>query len=189
MAPHGYEKFSAHAVDLSNKQVYLAQVPADFDPRKAEFKSETEISCQGTTYFVSASASIAECGILSQSNKGILSPSSTKLAGLLALTKKVSLPKVDYEEVIQEKPLISPVEGLRMRNFPSGYGPKSFGVEEQESKAKVLPAPTSSSTSGTRRKHSDKSGDGETPRKKHKKDKHGNKEERKKKKSHKEETA
>lgn len=184
MPPHGYESYSANSVNLDNKQVYLAQVPADFDPRQAEFKSETEICCQGSTYFVSTSASIAGCDILSQSKNGILSPSSTKLAGLLALTKKVSLPKVDYEEAIKEKPLVSSVHGLRMRNFPTGYGPKSYGIV-QEPKIKVTPTLT---TKGTRRKHPDKSAECGTPRKKHKKDKHGNKEEKKKKKSHKEET-
>lgn len=135
MAPKGYEKTKiSSAKGLGDKEVYLVQLPENFDTKKAEFKSNTEVTCQGNSYFVSTSSALADCGILNTDKSGKLIPSDVKLDGLLSFTKKVSVPKVDYEKVIHAKPLVPQKKDLRMRHFPTGYGPESYGVDTTERK-------------------------------------------------------
>lgn len=138
MAPKGYEKTKiSTAKGLGDKEVYLVQLPENFDTKKAEFKSNTEVTCQGNSYFVSTSSALADCGILNTDKDGRLTPSDVKLDGLLSFTKKVNVPKVDYEKVTHAKPLVPQKKDLRMRHFPTGYGPESYGVDTTEQKKTV----------------------------------------------------
>lgn len=130
MPPSGYEpRELGPKLDLSNKQIYLAQVPTDFDVKKATFKSETEILCNDQTYFVNSSSVLADCVILNRNDDDSYSPSSTSIESLLAFTKRVPLPKIDYEKVTHPKPLVKQKQNLRMRHFASGYGAKDYNVD------------------------------------------------------------
>lgn len=125
MAPHGLERTSlGNTLDLRGKEVYLAQVPAGFDVSKAAFKSETEVVCDGVSYFVSSSAKLAPCSVLNESHNGRYEPSGTKLAGLLAFTQKVQLPKIEHAKVYTPKPRVPQRRGLHLRHYPTGYAPE-----------------------------------------------------------------
>lgn len=177
MAPSGYENSKlSPSINLNNKQVYLAQVPADFDIASARFKSDTEVVANGVTYFVNSSAVLADCKVLNEEASDEYTPSKINISGLLALTQKVQLPKVDFAKVHQPKQKVPQRLGMEMRHFPSGYGRNNYGITKNASKSaagktsEVTPTESKEKTKKKhKRDHKEKDNEGRKKRKKEKK--------------------
>lgn len=139
--PSGYQKVSySDPLAIGNKdEVWLVQVPNTVDIGDAKVVSENEIVVGNTTYALRATEMpVGDCEVLIPDAHSVLRPTKTRPSKLMALAKRVGLPKTDYDQVREPKPRVEQVKNMRMRHFPTGYSAKTFGIAtDVESPRKV----------------------------------------------------
>lgn len=115
-------------------------------------------------------------------DEGNLQVSSKSFSRYLQITPEISIPSINYDEVVIPKPKVAPIEGLRLQHHSTGYGPSKSELEA-ERVARLLNEP--SDKKSKKKKHSmdddDEEGPAEKKRKKEKKEKKDKKEKKEKK--------
>lgn len=112
------------------------------------------------------------------SDEGNMKISSKSFTQFFQITPDVSIPNINYDEVVVPKPKVAPIEGLGLRHYSTGYGPTQAEIDAARI-ARVLAEPDSEpkhkEKKSKKKKHSieEDLGDGpvEKKRKKEKKDK------------------
>lgn len=136
--PTGFKKVTGKPTpkDLSDKQVWLVQVPLNFDVSKLKSFNlagkQGSLSLDDTSFAIKqddvASGALKQKIRLLGSKKGneTFRISSKRISKFFKVTESVEIPAINLEKVATPKPKVKPVEGLYMRWQPMGYGASSY---------------------------------------------------------------
>ncbi|KAH3666039.1 hypothetical protein OGAPHI_004228 [Ogataea philodendri] len=179
-APRGFKKVkdmsSIKALtpqNLKNKEVWLIQVPSDFNVKKLKklpvnfnLGENTDFNLKGTDYTLHEDLLAAEEStlkkkykIMSAQDKDKLQPvTDLRISRFYSISEKVKIPEIDYSKVVSQRKDVKQHDDLRMRHFPTGYGSNDYEEAKKEQ----------TKTSSPKKR---KSEDSPKKDKKHKKDK------------------
>ncbi|KAG7813364.1 hypothetical protein KL921_000910 [Ogataea angusta] len=160
---------------LKNKEIWLIQVPSDFNIKKLKklpvnlgVGQTTEFKVKDTDYALNEDLAAAEQSVLkrrykimSAQNKNSLQPvPKLEVSRFYSVSEKVKIPEINYAKVVTQRHDVEQHADLRMRHFPTGYGRDNYEEAKKEDKFVATPKPQKR-----------KSEDSPKKEKKHKKDK------------------
>ncbi|ODV90272.1 hypothetical protein CANCADRAFT_2004 [Tortispora caseinolytica NRRL Y-17796] len=133
--PRGYKEYEKGGIkdeQIKNKEIWLVQVPEcldledlpKIDMKKLE-KGEYRFEAKGKTFLASLELETDEnMGVLI--GKGAeLKVSKQRVVKRLRIIEHVTLPEIDYKQVIQPQKMPEQIEGMRTRHVPMGYSLES----------------------------------------------------------------
>ncbi|KAG7920167.1 hypothetical protein OGATHE_002693 [Ogataea polymorpha] len=159
--------------NLKNKEIWLIQVPSDFNIKKLKklpvnlgVGRTTEFKVKDTEYALNEDLAAAEHNVLkkrykimsAQNEKSLQPVSKLEISRFYSVSEKVRIPEIDHGKVVTQRRDVEQHADLRMRHFPTGYGKDNYEEAKREDKPVATP-------------HKRKSEDFSKKEKKHKKDK------------------